>query len=287
VEDLVLDYLSVGIDPEKCVLYLQSHVPEVAELFLILSMLVPVPRLQRIPTLKDTMQKSALSHPSLGLLAYPVLQAADILMVRAHLVPVGQDQTSHIEIARELARRFNSIYGSFFPIPNAWFGSHPLLRGLNGKAKMSKSLKNAIYLKDSPEDVRKKIFGMYTDPGRIHATDPGRIEGNPLFDYFESFAPNQQEVEEYKQAYQAGKIGDVPLKQRLAEIINACLDPIRSRRAYFEQHRSWIPEILDEGRRVVRTECQITLQSVKTYMKWHYPDMPPSGKHGMEFFRLE
>src|SRR5512136_734482 len=176
---LVLDYLAVGIDPDRTTIYVQSDVPSVCELHLLFSMLTTVPRLERVPTLKEVMDAEHIEQPSYGLLGYPVLQAADILHVRANLVPVGKDQASHIEVTREVARRFNELYGEVFPEAQALIGEVPTLVGTDGKAKMSKSLDNAIYLADDEKTVQKKVMGMYTDPTRIHATDPGHVAGNP------------------------------------------------------------------------------------------------------------
>lgn len=270
VDGLVLDYLSVGIDPAKSTIYLQSLVPEVAELALLLSMLVPVTRLQRVPTLKDKTKEAHLETASLGLLAYPVTQAADILMVRAHVVPVGRDQASHIEVTRELARRFNATYGEVFPIPDPLLGEVPTLVGIDGKAKMSKSLENAIFLNDDPEAVRAKVQRMYTDPGRVHASDPGRVQGNPLFIYFDAFAPRKEEIVEYKVAYRKGKIGDVALKKRLAEILNDFLEPVRQRRAACEKDLSRVRDIVIEGSKRARHECVATLEIVKSAMGLRY-----------------
>ncbi|HWP29655.1 MAG TPA: tryptophan--tRNA ligase, partial [Chloroflexota bacterium] len=183
IRDLVLDYLAVGIDPERSTIYLQSLVPEVTELHLLFSMLVTVPRLQRVPTLKEVMRSLHIETASYGLLGYPVLQAADILMVRATLVPVGKDQASHLELTREIARRFNDLYGRVLPLPETLIGDVPTLVGIDGKAKMSKSLNNAIFLSDDPATVERRVMSMYTDPTRIHATDPGHVRGNPVFIY--------------------------------------------------------------------------------------------------------
>src|ERR687886_1823816 len=203
VRELVLDYLAVGIDPERSTIYLQSLTPEVCELFLLFSMLISVPRLQRVPTLKEVVRDLKLETASLGLLSYPVLQAADITCVRAHLVPVGKDQASHLEVTREIARRFNELYGEVFPIPETLIGDVPTLVGIDGQAKMSKSLGNAIMLADPPEEVRQKVRGMYTDPTRLRATDPGHVEGNPVFDYHDAFNDDRAEVDELKERYRA------------------------------------------------------------------------------------
>jgi len=266
VRQQVLDYLSVGIDPEKSTIYLQSQVEEVAFFSLLFSMLVTVPRCQRVPTLKEVMKNLKIAQPSLGLLSYPVLQAADILMVKADLVPVGKDQESHIELTREIAHRFNEIYQPIFSEPEALIGEVPTLPGLDGKAKMSKSLDNAIYLSDDKETVEKKVMAMYTDPHRIHATDPGRVEGNPVFIYHRAFNANKEEVAELEKRYRKGKVGDVEVKRKLARAINSFLDPIRARRAQWEGKENLIKEIISQGNKKARQEARKTLDEVKELM---------------------
>ena len=270
VQQLVYDYVSVGIDPEKSTIYLQSLVPEVAELMLILSMLVSVPRLQRVPTLKEQMLAANFETATMGLLSYPVLQAADIMMVRAHLVPVGKDQTSHLEITREIALRFNSLYGEVFPVPETLIGDVPTLVGIDGQAKMSKSLDNAIYLSDDASTVQKKVMRMYTDPTRIHATDPGHVEGNPVFQYHDAFNDNKEEVQDLKDRYTKGKVGDVEVKKRLAAALNRFLDPIRDRRKQIEQQPDKIRKLLREGSARAQKEARETLRLVKAAMKLAY-----------------
>jgi len=210
--EMTLDYLAVGIDPAKSVIYLQSAVHEVYELNLIFEMLVNVPRLSRMPSLKDMARSANLNEMPYGLLGYPVLQAADILLPRAHLVPVGKDNESHVEITREIARRFNSMYEEVFPIPDVMIGDVPTLVGTDGSAKMSKSLDNAIFLSDDAKTVKKKVFGMYTDPKRVRADVPGTVEGNPVFIYHDAFNGNRAEVDDLKERYRAGKVGDVEVK---------------------------------------------------------------------------
>ena len=267
VRGLVHDYLSVGIDPEKSTIYLQSLVPEVAELMLIFSMLVTVPRLQRVPTLKDQMQAANLEAATLGLLSYPVLQAADIMMVRAHLVPVGKDQASHLEVTREIAVRFNTLYGDVFPIPETLIGEVPTLVGTDGQAKMSKSLNNAIYLSDDEETVNKKVMRMYTDPTRLRATDPGHVEGNPVFQYHEAFNKDQAEVDELKERYVKGQVGDVEVKKKLAAALNRFLTPIRDRRKQIESHPERIDDILRDGSAKAQKEARETLRLAREAMK--------------------
>ena len=265
IKDLVLDYLAVGIDPEKSTVYVQSQVSEVAYLSLLFSMLVAVPRLERVPTLKDVMKASHLEKPSFGLLGYPVLQAADILMVRAHLVPVGKDQESHLEVTREIARKFNSLYGEVFPIPKALIGGENLV-GTDGQAKMSKSIGNCIYLSDDTKTVRKKVMSMYTDPKRIHATDPGIVEGNPVFIYHDAFNPNKEEIEDLKERYRMGKVGDIEVKEKLVQALNEFLDPIRTRRAGFENQPDLVQKILAVGNQKACAEAQKTLELAKDAM---------------------
>ena len=264
--ELLLDYLAVGIDPAKATIYIQSQVPEVAELTLIFSMLVTVPRLERVPTLKDVMRDEHIEQPSFGLLGYPVMQAADILLVKANLVPVCKDQESHVEVAREIARRFNTLYGKVFPEPQTVIGDVPILPGTDGNAKMGKSLGNAIYLADEPQIVEAKVMSMYTDPTRIHTTDPGHVEGNPVFVYHAAFNPDKAEVEELKARYIAGKVGDIEVKRKLARALNAFLDPIRARRAAYAARPQLLDDILEAGAGRARPIAQATLEDVRSAM---------------------
>lgn len=267
IRQLVLDYLAVGLDPKKVVFYRQSQVLEVAYLALLFAMLVTKERLERLPTLKEVMRDLKIDNASLGLLSYPVLQSADILMVRANLVPVGKDQESHIELTREIAKRFNQMYGQVFPEPEALVGNESVtLVGTDGKAKMSKSLGNCIYLSDSAEDVNKKVVGMYTDPARIHGDEPGKVDGNPVFIYHDIFNPNKEEVADLKSRYQKGTVKDVEVKEKLAAAINNFLEPIRTRRAEFEKNPAKLDEILAEGTKKARAEAQETLELVKQAM---------------------
>jgi len=259
---LVLDYLSVGIDPEKSVIYQQSRVPEVTYLTTIFSNLVTVPRAQRVPTLKDVMHDLDIEAPSVGLLNYPILQAADILMVKANLVPVGKDQESHVEVTREVARDFNRGFKEIFPIPEAMIGEGGTLIGTDGQAKMSKSIGNCIYLSDDEETVNKKVKGIYTDPTRLKPTDPGHIEGNPVFIYHDAFNDNLAEVADLKDRYQKGQVGDVEVKTKLALALNRFLAPIREKRAQFEGKNDLINQIIEEGSVKARLEAQKTLDEV-------------------------
>ncbi|GBD39375.1 Tryptophan--tRNA ligase 2 [bacterium HR37] len=248
VLDMVIDWLSVGLDPNRSTFYIQSQIPYITELYTILSMLCPVPRAQRIPTLKEKAQDMGVGENySVGLLGYPILMAADILIFKASKVPVGEDQLSHLELTRELARRFNHIYGTFFPEPEAIVSDVPRLVGTDGSRKMSKSLNNCIYLSDDPKTVEERVRSMYTDPKRIRADIPGTVEGNPVFIYHDIFNPDKEEVEDLKRRYRAGKVGDVEVKQKLARAINNFLDPIREKRSYYERRTDEVREILRRG----------------------------------------
>jgi tryptophanyl-tRNA synthetase len=268
IKEMVLDYLAVGLDPNKVTFYRQSDVPEVSELFLLFMMLVTVPRAERIPTLKEVMKDAGIKQPSLGLLSYPILQAADILMVKGEVVPVGKDQESHIELAREIARSFNREYGQVFPEPEALIGEVPTLPGTDGAAKMSKSAGNTIYISDSKEEVEKKVMGMYTDPTRIHPTDPGHVEGNPVFIYLDCFGQDQDKakIEEYKKLYKEGRVGDIEVKKFLAEVLNRLLDPIREKRQKYAKDEGLVDRLLDEGRQKVQKEAGQTLKDAKGAM---------------------
>ncbi len=262
--EMVLDWLAAGIDPNQATVVLQSAVPEHAQLSMLLSMLTTVARLERVPTYKDQIQELGL-NPSLGFLTYPVLQAADILLYKADTVPVGEDQLPHLELARELARRFNQLYGELFPEPQPLLSSHPRLPGTDNRT-MHASYGNAIYLKDSPEITTQKVLEMYTDPTRLRATDPGHVENNPVFEYLDIFAPDPEEVENLKVRYRAGKIGDVPVKQRLAQVLNDYLSPLRERRAVLASRPDQILEILQSGTSRVRPIARATLEAAQSRM---------------------
>jgi len=268
VHAVVLDYLACGIDPVKSVIYLQSAVPAVYEMNLFFEMLVTLPRLQRVPSIKEMAKAANLNDETLpfGLLGYPVLQAADILMPRAHLVPVGKDNEAHVEITREIARRFNYLYGEVLPVPDVMIGEVPSLVGTDGQAKMSKSLGNAIYLSDDAATVHKKVFGMYTDPNRVSSDVPGKVEGNPVFIYHDVFNPNKAEVEDLKARYREGKVGDVEVKEKLAAALNAFLDPIRERRAQYEGTKGLVERVIYEGTQRAAHEGEETVMAMKKAM---------------------
>lgn len=263
IREIVLDYLAIGIEPSVSTIFVQSAIPETYELNLLLEMLVTVPRLERMPTLKDMARDANIDSMPFGLLGYPVLQAVDILLPRAQVVPVGRDNQSHIELARELARKFNNLYGEVFPEPDSIIGDVPLLVGTDGQNKMSKSLGNAIYLSDDAKTVEEKVQGMYTDPRRLRATDPGTVEGNPVFIYHDAFNSNRAEVDELKERYRAGKVGDVEVKKKLATAINAFLEPIRERRAYFLAHPTVPQDVLASGIRRMQAEAKATMDIVR------------------------
>jgi len=264
--DMVLDSLAAGLDPAHSVFYLQSGVPEVAELSLLLSSLVTVPRLQRIPSLKEMGQHAGQREMPLALLGYPVLQAADILAVQAAAVPVGRDNAAHVEVAREMARRFNRRYGPVFTVPALVPADVPALPGTDGKAKMSKSLGNAIYLSDPPEEVAAKVRRMYTDPARTRAGVPGTVEANPVFVYHDAFNDRPAEVAGLKERYRAGKVGDAEVKEKLTAALNRFLDPIRERRAALAADHGLVEELIVTGTERTRHEVKRTVADMRAAM---------------------
>ena len=268
IREMVLDYLAVGIDPSKSTVYLQSAVHAVYEMNLFFEMLVTLPRVARLPSIKDMARAANMDDEAIpfGLVGYPVLQAADILMPRAHLVPVGKDNEAHVEVTREIARRFNNYYGEVFPLPDAMIGDVPSLVGTDGQAKMSKSLDNAIFLSDDAKAVEQKVRGMYTDPKRVRADIPGTVEGNPGFVYHDAFNPNRGEVEDLKARYRAGKVGDVEVKGKLAAALNAFLDPVRERRQRYAEDKGYVEEVLYTGTLRVRQVAEETLRTMKQAM---------------------
>jgi tryptophanyl-tRNA synthetase len=268
VRDVALDYLAAGIDPTKSTIYLQSAVPAVYHIDLFFEMLVTLPRVRRLPSIKDMARAANLNDETLplGLVGYPVLQAADILMVRGELVPVGKDNEAHVEITREIARRFNSMYGEVFPLPDVMVGEVPSLIGTDGQAKMSKSLGNAIFLSDDAKTVRNKVFAMYTDPNRVRADIPGKVEGNPVFVYHDAFNPDREEVEDLKTRYQEGRVGDVEVKEKLARALNAFLDPIRERRASYASQKGLVERVIYEGTLHASEEAEDTLKEMRKAM---------------------
>jgi tryptophanyl-tRNA synthetase len=270
IREMVLDYLACGIDPERSTIFVQSAVPETAELNLIFEMLVSLPRLERLPSIKDMAEAAHLDVLPFGLVGYPVLQAADILLPRADVVPVGRDNVPHVEITREIARRFNYLYGDVFAEPEPLVSSTPLLPGVNGMQKMSKSLGNAIMLADDASVVQQRVMQMYTDPNRLRATDPGTVEGNPVFIYHDAFNMNIEEVDDLKARYREGRVGDVEVKRKLAGALETFLSPIRERRAELAARTGLVEDILQAGNDVMRRVARNTLTRVREAMGLTY-----------------
>jgi len=268
--DNVADWIAAGIDPEQSTLFVQSLVPEHAELYLLLQMVTPIPWLERVPTYKeqiDQMRDRDLS--SIGFLGYPLLQTADVIIYDAHVVPVGEDQVPHLEMGREVVRRFNNLYGETFVEPRALLTPTPRLPGLDNR-KMSKSYGNTIDLADPPEVVVQKVRQMYTDPKRVRADIPGTVEGNPVFIYHDAFNPNLAEVEDLKARYRAGRVGDVEVKTKLAAAINARLAPMRERRAAALARPGYLRDLLLAGSARARVHAAATMDRVRTAMKLRY-----------------
>ncbi len=268
VRGLVLDYLASGMDPERSSIYLQSAVVETHELYTYLENFVKVARLMRLPSIKQMARDAKTAEESLplGLLGYPVLQAADILLARASLAPVGKDNLAHVEIARELARQFNSTYGPVFPEPEPLLTDIPALVGTDNRGKMSKSAGNAIFLSDDEQTVAAKVSRMYTDPKRTRADIPGTVEENPVFVYHRIFNENRTEVEELEERYRAGKVGDTEVKERLARALNLFLRPFRERFAFFESKPRLIDQIIWSGTTKVRRIAAETMREVRKRM---------------------
>lgn len=268
VHDMVLDYLACGLDLERSPIFLQSAVPAISELNLIFEMMVSLNRLTGLPSLKEMARNAQIGEESIsfGLVGYPVLQSADILCAKAEIVPVGRDNEAHIELTRDIARRFNQLYGEVLPQPQALIGMEQTLVGTDGKSKMSKSLNNAIFISDDVSTVNKKVRSMYTDPNRVSADVPGTVEGNPVFIYHELFNSNRQEVEHLKDLYRAGKVGDVEVKELLARAINTFLDPIRERRVELASKPGLVEQVLHDGTLRMQEVAQQTLKEVRSAM---------------------
>ena len=294
IVEVALDYLSVGLDPAKSTLFIQSQVPELCELSFYYMNLVTVQRLQRNPTVKaeiqlrgfaegavegDTTQKQGIP---VGFFTYPISQAADITAFRATTVPVGEDQEPMIEQTREIVHKFNTVYGETLTMPEILLPDNAAclrLPGTDGKAKMSKSLGNCIYLSDTPEEVKKKVMGMYTDPDHLRVEDPGKVEGNTVFTYLDAFSrpehfakylPDYASLDELKAHYRRGGLGDVKVKRLLIAILNEILDPIRERRHYYEARIGEVYDILHEGSIKARATAAETLADVRRAMKINY-----------------
>ena len=268
--DNVADWIAAGLDPDRCTLFVQSMVPEHAELYLLLSMVIPIPWLERVPTYKE--QRDQLTDKDLstfGFLGYPLLQTADVVMYDAQYVPVGEDQVPHLELSREVVRRFHQFYGEVFVEPQPLLTKFPRLPGLDNR-KMSKSYGNSLDLADDAETVRKKVMQMYTDPKRIRADIPGTVEGNPVFMYHDAFNPDAAEVEDLKSRYRVGRVGDVEVKQKLARAINAMLEPMRERRAQVLRRPGRVREILEDGSSRARRIASDTMARVREAMRIRY-----------------
>ena len=287
IMEVALDYLSVGIDPAKSNIFIQSHVKELTELSFYYMNLVTVSRLQRNPTVKAEIQmRNFETSIPVGFFTYPISQAADITAFKANVVPVGEDQMPMIEQAKEIVHKFNFTYGDTLVDPQILLPSNKAclrLPGIDGKAKMSKSLNNAIYLAESEESVNKKIMSMYTDPTHIRKEDPGHIEGNMVFTYLDAFSndghfveywPEYANLDELKAHYQRGGLGDVQVKRFLMKVMNEELAPIREKRAYYEKHIEDVYEILKKGSEVATAKAAETLSEVKAAMKINYFDDP-------------
>ena len=272
IVQVCLDYLSIGIDPKKSTIFIQSLIPEIAELTIYFLNLVSVGRLQRNPTVKDEIiQKGYNERLTAGFLMYPVSQAADITIVKGTIVPVGEDQLPHIEQTNEIIRSFNRVYNtSVFSDVEGRISKASRLPGIDGKAKMSKSLDNAIYLSDSADLVAQKVMKMYTDPDHLYINDPGKIEGNVVFTYLDVFDPDVDKVKELKEQYQKGGLGDVALKRRLIDTLNTILEPIREKRAYFSQDYEAVINIAFAGTEKVREVAKQTMYEVRSAMHINY-----------------
>lgn len=292
VLDIMLDYLAAGIDPNVSTILIQSEIPAIAEMTFFFSMLVPYPRLMRNPTIKDEIRDKGLGENySFGFLLYPIGQVADILVFRPQVVPVGEDQVPHLEMTREVARRFNQLYcnvdshtededylakGGLFPIVKTKLGRSRRLIGIHGPGpdgnffKMSKSFNNAIYLSDNPDTIKTKVMSMYTDPNRLKATDKGTVENNPLWIFHETFNPDQVWVNEAEERYRAGAIGDVECKRRLIEVLIALIEPMRQRRMEYEKDMAYVQTLLKEGTAKANIVADETLKLAKEAMKQRY-----------------
>ena len=268
--DNVADWIAAGVDPERSTIFIQSLVPEHAELYLLLSMVVPIPWLERVPTYKEQQEQLTEKDLStLGFLGYPLLQTADVAIYDGRFVPVGEDQVPHLELSREVVRRFNQFYGDVLVEAQPLLTPVPRLPGLDNR-KMSKSYGNTIDLTDEADAVVKKVKQMYTDPKRIRADIPGTVEGNPVFVYHDAFNPDTAEVDDLKARYRAGKVGDVEVKTKLAKAMNALLEPMRERRREVMAKPERLREIAVEGSRKARTIAQATMERVRDGVKLRY-----------------
>jgi tryptophanyl-tRNA synthetase len=268
---MVADWIAAGLDPEKSTFFIQSLVPEHAELYLLLSMVVPVPWLERVPTYKEQQENlKDRDLSTIGFLGYPLLQAADVAIYDAKFVPVGADQVAHLELSREAVRRFNNFFGEVLVEPQPLLTPVSRLPGLDGDKKMSKSIGNTIDIADNADAVKKRVMQMYTDPKRVRADIPGTVEGNPVFVYHDAFNPDTAEIDDLKERYRAGKVGDVEVKNKLAKALNTYLDPIRTRRAEVLARPGYVKDILHEGSKKARLAAVQTMDRVRDAVKLRY-----------------
>ncbi|MES2436941.1 MAG: tryptophan--tRNA ligase [Patescibacteria group bacterium] len=271
VVEVAMDNLACGVDPAKTTFFIQSQIPEIAELTVLFLNLVTLARLKRNPTVKSEMQQKGYGEDvPAGFLAYPVSQAADILFAKANMVPVGEDQLPVLEQTNEIVQKFNFLYGEVFGKVTPIISEHSRLVGIDGNAKMSKSLNNAIFLADSPETVAEKVMKMYTDPTHIHVQDPGKVEGNVVFTYLDIFDPNKEEIAELKKQYQQGGLGDVVIKKRLIALLEEILTPIREKRKVYEQNPKLVLDILKEGTEKAKKIAGQTMKDVRGALQIHY-----------------
>jgi tryptophanyl-tRNA synthetase len=270
VYEVMRDYISVGIDPAKTVILIQSQIPELSELSMYFLNLVNLGRLERNPTVKSELQQKGLEKEiPVGFLCYPVSQTSDITAFKADLVPVGSDQVPILEQANEIIRKFNKTYNcNVLKEPEIYLSKNPRLVGIDGKAKASKSLNNAIFLADTPDIVKQKVFAMYTDPLHIKASDPGKVEGNVVFQYLDAFMHDKEMLEDLKNHYQKGGLGDMKLKNILNDILQDFLAPIRHKRSLLDNNT--LKNMLMEGSLVARSVASITLEQVRDVMGINY-----------------
>ncbi|MDF2439949.1 MAG: tryptophanyl-tRNA synthetase [Abditibacteriota bacterium] len=278
IRQVVLDYLAVGLDPQKCAFVVQSLIPEIAELTIFYLNLVTLARVERNPTVKTEIQQKFGNEVPLGFVCYPVSQAADITAFGAHLVPVGDDQKPMIEQCREIVGRFNRLYGETLVMPEGMYGEISRLPGTDGQAKMGKSLGNAISLADDEATVTQKVMSMFTDPNRLTGKEPGTVEGNPVFTYHDAFNPNRERVEELKELYRRGGenekgkplLGDVQVKRELANVLNEMLEPIRTRRAEFARDETYVWDVIRDGTQRGKERAAEVMDDVRSAMKIDY-----------------
>lgn len=271
VMEVALDNLAVGLDPQKTTYFIQSQIPEIAELTVIFLNLVTLARLRRNPTVKDEMkQKGFDENVPAGFLAYPVSQAADILFCGGNIVPVGEDQLPVIEQANEIVAKFNSIYGETFRKIKPILSNTPRLIGIDGNAKASKSMGNAIYLDDSMQEIEKKVMMMYTDPGHIHTKDPGNVEGNVVFKYLDIFDADKANVKKLKEKYKQGGLGDIAVKKRLTEVLENVISPIREKRKILEKNPDYVKKVLSAGTKKAQKIAKEVINKVREAVKIDY-----------------